>query len=78
MIIARERYLDDTRQFHLTIKLETRTGAMHSLLSNVPSEERDTIVAILVRAMDEIAERLRGQGSGRYFSALGCDADKQK
>jgi hypothetical protein len=58
MIIARERYLDDTRQFHLTVKLETRTGAMHSLLSNVPSEQRDVIASILVRAMDEIAAEL--------------------
>jgi hypothetical protein len=59
MIIARERYLDDTREFHLTLKLETRTGAMHSLLSNVPVEERETVAAILVHAMDEIAARLR-------------------
>ena len=61
MIIGRERYLDDTRRFHLTVKLETRTSAMHSLLSNVPAEEREAIAAILVRAMDDIAARLRSQ-----------------
>lgn len=61
MVIARERYLDDTKQFHLTVKLETRTGAMHSLLSNVPPEEREAIGAILVHAMDEIVARLRPQ-----------------
>lgn len=61
MVIARERYLDDTNLFHLTVKLETRTGGMHSLLSNVPPEEREAIGAILVHAMDEIVARLRPQ-----------------
>ncbi len=59
MNIARERYLDDTSRFHLTVKLETRTGAMHSLLSNVPPEDREAIGDVLVHAMDEIVARLR-------------------
>lgn len=64
MMIARERYLDDTSRFHLTVTLETRTGAMHSLVSNVTPEEREAIAAILVRALDEIAARLRPYLSG--------------
>lgn len=59
MIIARERYLDETSNFHLTLSLVTRTGVMHSLLSNVPEEERATISEILVRALNEIEQRLK-------------------
>ncbi|MBI2220779.1 MAG: hypothetical protein HYU53_06185 [Acidobacteria bacterium] len=59
MIIARERYLDETSNFHLTLSLVTRTGVMHSLLSNVPDEERAAISEILVRALNEIEQRLK-------------------
>lgn len=59
MVIARERYLDDTRRFPLELSLVTRTGDMHSLLSNVPSEEREAIGDILVSALDAIEARLR-------------------
>ncbi len=59
MIIARERYLDETSNFHLTLSLVTRTGVMHSLLSNVPEEERAAISEILVRALNEIEQRLK-------------------
>lgn len=58
MIIARERYLDDTSELHLALSLTTRTGVMHSLLSNVPEPEREAIADILVHALDEIQKRL--------------------
>lgn len=59
MIIARERYLDDTSQLHLTLSLATRSGVMHSLLSNVPESEREAIAQILANALNEIEARLK-------------------
>jgi hypothetical protein len=37
---------------------------MHSLLSNIPEEERTSISDILVRALNEIEERLRPHVKG--------------
>ena len=59
MVIAKDRYLDDTRRFHLELALTTRHTAMHSLLSSLSAEERDAIGDVLLRAMDEIAARLQ-------------------
>jgi hypothetical protein len=59
MIIARERYLDESSNLHLTLSLTTRTGVMHSLLSNVPEAERSAISDTLVRALNEIEQRLK-------------------
>jgi hypothetical protein len=59
MIIARERYLDESSNLHLTLSLATRTGVMHSLLSNVPEAERSAISDTLVRALNEIEQRLK-------------------
>jgi hypothetical protein len=58
MIIDRERYLDETSNLHLTISLVTRTGVMHSLLSNIPEAERAAIGKILVDALNAIERRL--------------------
>lgn len=58
MTIVRERYLDDTSEYRLAVTLVTRTGPMHSLLSNVPESERDAIGDVLVGALDEIQRRL--------------------
>jgi hypothetical protein len=58
MIIARERYLDETSDLHVTVSLATRTGVMHSLLSNVPSAARDAISDILVDALNRIEQEL--------------------
>ena len=58
MNIARERYLDDASDLHLTLSLVTRTGVMHSLLSNVPEAEREAISDTLVRALDDIQKQL--------------------
>jgi len=59
MIIARERYLDDTPDLHLTLSLTTRTGVMHSLLSNVPESDREAVSDILVEALDRIEQELK-------------------
>jgi hypothetical protein len=59
MVISRERYLDDTRRFPLELALVTRSGVLHSILSNMPREEHDAIGRILVEALDRIEARLR-------------------
>lgn len=58
MIVAHERYLDDTSDLHVTLSLVTRTGLMHSLLSNVPDAAREAVSDILVEALDRVQEQL--------------------
>ena len=60
MEIARDRFLDDTRRYHVTLSLRSRTTEMHSLLSGLGTGERDTINAVLVRALDDIEAVLQG------------------
>ena len=59
MLVSRERYLDDSSDLHLTITLATRTGIMHSLLSNVPDSAREAVSEILVEALDRVEEVLK-------------------
>lgn len=59
MIIARERYLDDTTDLQVTLSLVTRTGVMHSLLSNAPESAREAVSDILVEALDRIEQQLK-------------------
>lgn len=54
MEIARERFLDETRRFHVTLGLRSRTIEMHSVLSALSHEERDAVGLALARALDEI------------------------
>jgi peptidyl-tRNA hydrolase len=54
MEIARERFLDDSRSYHLTIGNSSRTNAAHSLLSALSPEEREQVSAAIVKAMDQI------------------------
>ena len=54
MEIARERFLDESRQYHLSLSLRSRTTEMHSVLSALSGEERDAVGAALARALDEI------------------------
>ena len=54
MEIARERFLDESRQYHLSMSLRSRTTEMHSVLSALSGEERDAVGAALARALDEI------------------------
>jgi len=54
MEIARERFLDDSRSYHLTIGIRSRTSAAHSLLSALSPEEREQVSAAIVKAMDQI------------------------
>ena len=66
MEIARERFLDDTRTYHLTVGIRSRTTAAHSLLSALTDEERAQVSAAIVRALDEVERIVRphmGQAS---------------
>lgn len=55
MEIARERFLDQSRDYHLTLALRSRTTPMHSALTALTPEERAEVSASLSRALDEIA-----------------------
>lgn len=59
MEIARERFLDDSRTFHLTIGIRSRTTAAHSLLSALTPEEREQVSLAIVAAMDRIETIVR-------------------
>lgn len=64
MRIVRERYLDDTRRFHLELALTTRHTAMHSLLSSLPAEEQEALGDVLIRTLEDIASRLAARTEG--------------
>ena len=55
MEIARERFLDDTRRYHVTISLRSRTTEAHSALTSLSSEERDAVARAIAQALDQIA-----------------------
>jgi hypothetical protein len=55
MTIARERYLDDSRQWFLSLELRTRTAEMHSAMDALSPEQRLAIGDVLVGALDHIA-----------------------
>ena len=61
MEIARERFLDDSRTFHLTVGLRSRTTAAHSLLSGLTDDERAQVSAAIVHALDEVERILRSK-----------------
>lgn len=54
MDISRERFLDDSRRYHMTLSVRSRTTEMHSLLSGLSPDQRDAVGAALARALDEI------------------------
>ena len=59
MEIARERFLDDSKRYHLTLSLRSRTTEMHSVLTALTSEERDAVAAALARALDDIGAAIK-------------------
>jgi hypothetical protein len=65
MEIARERFLDPTRDFHLTLALRSRTTPMHSALTALSENERDLVARTLARALDEIEAVVRPHLSER-------------
>jgi hypothetical protein len=59
MEIARERFLDDTRQLHLSLTLRSRTSEMHSALTALTTEQRDAVAGAIARALDDISAIVR-------------------
>ena len=59
MEIARERFLDDSRRYHLTIGVRSRTTEAHSLLSALTAEEKEQVNSAIVTAMDRIESIVR-------------------
>jgi hypothetical protein len=59
MEIARERFLDDSRSYHLTIGVRSRTTEAHSLLSALTPEEKEQVSIAIVKAMDQIERIVR-------------------
>lgn len=59
MEIARERFLDDSRTYHLTIGVRSRTTEAHSLLTSLTPEEREQVTSAMVMAMDQIEQIVR-------------------
>jgi hypothetical protein len=55
MEIARERFLDDSRTYHVTLTLRSRTTETHSLLTGLSNDERDRVGMAIARALDEIS-----------------------
>lgn len=70
MEIARERFLDDTRQYHLTVTLRSRTTDTHSLMTSLSSEERDAVGRALARALDEISAVVAQRLPPRHGSSV--------
>jgi len=54
MEISRERFLDQSRSYHLTIGVRSRTPEAHSLLTALTADEREQVSAAIVKAMDLI------------------------
>lgn len=59
MEISRERFLDDSRTYHLSIGIRSRTTEAHSLLTALASDEREQVSIALVTAMDQIEKIVR-------------------
>ena len=59
MEIARERFLDDSRSYHFTIGVRSRTTEAHSLLTSLTVEEREQVALAIVAAMDQIEKVVR-------------------
>ena len=59
MEIARERFLDDSRTYHLTIGVRSRTTEAHSLLTALTPDEREQVNSAIVTAMDQIERIVR-------------------
>ncbi|MFA5909648.1 MAG: hypothetical protein WC815_12785 [Vicinamibacterales bacterium] len=59
MEIARERFLDDTRTYHLTMGIRSRTTEAHSLLTALTPDEREQVSVAMVTALDEVERIVR-------------------
>lgn len=61
MEMVRERFLDESRAYHLAIALRSRTAEMHSLLTALTPDERAQVGEALVRALNDLEPVLRAR-----------------
>jgi hypothetical protein len=54
MLIERDRYLDDTANWHISLALQSRSLKMHSLLTALTIEERRAVSDVLARALNDV------------------------
>ena len=59
MEISRERFLDESRSYHFTIGIRSRTTEAHSLLTALSPDEREQVSLAMVKAMDQIEKIVR-------------------
>jgi hypothetical protein len=59
MEIVRERFLDESRAYHLSVGVRSRTTEAHSLLSALSAEEREQVSNAIVQALNEIEKIVR-------------------
>jgi hypothetical protein len=59
MEISRERFLDESRTYHFSIGIRSRTTAAHSLLTALTADEREQVSTAIVKAMDQIEKIVR-------------------
>ena len=59
MDLARERFLDTSRDYHLTLVLRSRTTPMHSVLTALTPDEKARVADILSTAFSEIEAVVR-------------------
>ena len=59
MEIVRERFLDGSRDYHVTLGLRSRTTEMHSVLSALTPAERERVGHAIVQALDDIERLIR-------------------
>ena len=59
MEISRERFLDDSRTYHVSIGIRSRTTQAHSLLTALTPDERQQVSEAIVKAMDQIEKIVR-------------------
>ena len=59
MEISRERFLDESRSYHFTIGIRSRTTEAHSLLTALSPDEREQVSLAMVKAMDQIEKIIR-------------------
>ena len=58
MVIERDRYLDDSGEWLLSLALRSRSPGTHSLLSALDETERRKVSESLAHALDDIARLL--------------------
>jgi hypothetical protein len=73
MNITRERYLDDSNRWRLTIELVSRTPEMHSALDALSPEQRSALGDVLVEALAKAARIMEPVAVARGARPWGSD-----